>query len=208
MPASRQGGLWLGEHPLLLASASTARRALLVSAGLLVDTEVSGVDERALQEEGPCGGPGALATRLAAAKALAVSRRRPDRVVIGADQVLDCEGDILTKPPDASAARHQIRRLAGRTHVLHSAFAIARDGEIDGGGIGTARLTMRPLELDAIRYYVAQAGPAATRSVGGYEVEGLGIHLFHAIEGEQGTILGLPLLPLLAELRRLGLLAL
>ncbi len=205
MPGSRRGGIWQGDRPILLASASAARRGLLMAVGFPVETEVSGIDEVAVQAAENRGGPGELATRLATAKALAVSGRRPGRWVIGADQVLDCEGALVTKAEDAAAARRQIGQLAGRTHVLYSAFAIATEGEILAGGIDTARLTMRALKPAAIRRYVTLAGPAATRSVGGYEIEGLGILLFDAVVGEHGTILGLPLLPLLAELRRLGL---
>ena len=202
--------LWRGETPLLLASASAPRRALLEGAGLPVETEASGVDERSVEAAAVAegAGPADVAHRLACAKALAVSRRRPDRVVVGADQTLDCEGEILHKPGDAGAAKAQLARLAGRTHALHSAAALARDGVIVRTFADDARLTMRPLSPAAIERYVALAGERVTQGVGAYQVESLGIHLFERIEGDHATILGLPLLPLLAALRDLELLAL
>jgi len=202
MPA--EPSLWRGAEPLLLASTSATRRALLVDAGLPVETEAPGVDERALEADLPEGAPpGAVARHLARAKALAVSRRRPDRLVIGADQTLDCAGERFHKPADAGEAAAQLARLAGRTHVLHSAAALARGGVVERDLAQDARLSLRPLSPDAIARYVALAGERATRSVGAYQVEGLGIHLFARIEGDHAAILGLPLLPLLAALREM-----
>ena len=197
---------WLGSAPLLLASTSATRRLLLESAGLPVETEAPGVDERAV-EAGAAAMPRDLARRLAAEKALAVSRRRPGRVVVGADQVLELDGEVLHKPADRAAARRQIARLAGRTHALHTAFAVARDGTVAREGLDSAHLTVRPLDGAAVERYLALAGDAVTRSVGGYQLEGAGIHLFERVEGDHSTILGLPLLPLLAALRGMGLLA-
>jgi septum formation protein len=128
-------------------------------------------------------------------------------VVVGADQVLAANGEMLHKPEDRAAARRQIERLAGRAHALHSAFAVAVDGQVRHEGLESARLTMRPLDEVAIDRYLELAGDAATRSVGAYELESIGIHLFERIEGNHSTILGLPLIPLLAGLRSLGLLA-
>jgi septum formation protein len=198
--------LWLAPAPLLLASASAARRMLLESAGLPVETEAPGVDERAVEANAP-GAPEELARRLAGEKALAVSRRRPGRVVVGADQVLTAEGEVLHKPADRAAARRQIARLAGRTHALHTAFAVAVDGEVRCEGVGGARLTMRPLDDEAIASYLDLAGDTVTQSVGAYQIEGVGIHLFERVEGDHSTILGLPLIPLLAALRGMRLLA-
>jgi septum formation protein len=197
--------LWRGAEPLLLASTSPTRRALLAGAGLTVETRSPGVDERAV--EAACLGlaPVDLARRLALAKAEAVAAQAPDRIVVGADQVLECDGVVFHKPADADAARAQIGRLAGRTHRLHSAVAL-----IAGGSetfVETAHLTVRPLEPEAIAAYVALAGPGATASVGGYQLEGLGIHLFSEIVGDHSTILGLPLLPLFGRLRARDLLA-
>jgi septum formation protein len=203
------GSVWLGPTPLLLASTSGTRRMLLESAGLLLETESPGVDERAIEQEvslakaSPCD----LARRLAAEKALAVSRRRHGRLVVGADQVLELEGTILHKPDDRTGAAEQIARLAGRTHSLHSAFAITRDGALVGEGLRSARLTMRRLDATAIGRYLDLACDATTTSVGAYQLEGLGVHLFEHVEGDHATILGLPLLPLLSALRSLDLLA-
>lgn len=199
--------VWLGTSPLLLASTSATRRLLLESAGLPVETEASEVDERAAEAECVGIGPRPLAEELARRKAIAVSRRRPGRIVVGADQVLALGSQILHTPGDLAAARRQIVQLAGRTHVLHSAAAVARDGAVVAACIAEARLTMRPLDSRAVAAYVAAAGNGATRSVGGYQAEGLGIHLFETIDGDHATILGLPLLPLLAAFRGLGLLA-
>ena len=201
--------LWRGALPLLLASTSPTRRGLLEGAGLTVETEAPGVDERAV--EAACVGlaPEALARKLAQAKAGAVAARRPDRVVVGADQVLECDGTLFHKPADLAAARAQIGRLAGRTHALHSAVALARDGVVVETFVETAHLTMRPLEPEQIAAYVDCAGPDRVQaSVGGYQLEGLGIHLFAEVAGDHATILGLPLLPLLARLRIMGLLGL
>lgn len=199
--------LWTAPAPLILASASPTRRALLERAGLPVETQDPGVDERALEGQGAAADPSALAGRLAAAKALAVSRRHPDRIVLGADQVLACEGAILHKPADREAARAQLRALSGRSHTLHAAGALALGGEVASAFADRAVLRLRPLPEDAIALYLDLAGPDVLGSVGVYRVEGLGIHLFERIEGEHSTILGLPLLPLLAALRGLGCLA-
>ena len=179
---------------------------LIEAAGLPVETEAPGVDERAI-EAVVRGGPDDLARRLAAEKALAVSRRRLGRVVLGADQVLATDREVLHKPEDREAARKQIARLAGRTHTLHAAFAIAFDGEVRREGLDSAQLTMRRLDHQAIARYLHLAGDAVTTSVGGYQLEGVGIHLFERVEGDHSTILGLPLIALLASLRSLNLLA-
>lgn len=197
--------LWLGPAPLLLASTSPTRRLLLEDAGLPVETAAPGIDERAL-EAGAGLAPAALALRLAEAKAASVAALHPDRVVVGADQVLDADGTVLHKPAGLEEARAQLARLAGRTHALHAAVAIAQGGRIESF-VETAHLTLRPLDAAQVAAYVALAGADRVRSsVGGYQVEGLGIHLFARIAGAHSTILGLPLLPLLARLRGLGLL--
>jgi septum formation protein len=202
--------LWTGTDPLLLASTSATRRALLESAGLAVETQAPGVDERAIEAavEEKALGPADLARHLAAEKALAVSRRHPGRLVLGADQVLDRGGIVAHKPENRDVARAQLRTLAGRTHALHSAGVLAEGGVVVDSFLDTARLVMRPLSEEAIETYLDLAGSDVLKSVGVYQVEGLGIHLFERIEGDHSTILGLPLLPLLASLRRLGHLAL
>ncbi|WP_134500816.1 Maf family protein [Microvirga pakistanensis] len=202
--------LWTGSDKLLLASTSATRLALLASAGLSVETQASDIDERAIEEAARSEGldPPALAARLSAEKALSVSRRQPERVVLGADQVLACGSIVFHKAPDREAARRQLLALSGTSHTLHSAFALAIAGTVVESFVATATLTMRPLTDESIDLYLNLAGPAVLQSVGVYHFEGLGVHLFEAVEGDHSTILGLPLLPLLSALRRLGCLSL
>ncbi|MBS7696944.1 MULTISPECIES: Maf family protein [unclassified Chelatococcus] len=201
--------LWLSPDALILASTSATRRSLLSAAGILLETDDPAVDERAV--EAPLKAAGALprdvALALARAKALAVSQNHSKRLVLGADQTLDCEGRSFSKPGNMEAAHRQLMDLAGRTHHLHAAAALARDGEIVFETIASAALTMRPIDAAFVTRYLATAGEAVTRSVGGYQLEGLGIHLFSAITGDHFTILGLPLLSILPALRREGVLA-
>ena len=188
---------------LVLASASPARRSLLTNAGLNFEVVPSKLDERAaerpLVETGAT--PDDIAVALAMAKAVEVSERRPEALVIAADQTLALDGQRFSKPDDFEAARRQLLALAGRTHRLHSAAACARGGLVVWSGVDTAQLTMRPLDPPAVGRYLARAGSAALGSVGAYQLEGVGVHLFERIEGDYFTILGLPLLPLLAFLR-------
>ncbi|QRM29629.1 nucleoside triphosphate pyrophosphatase [Microvirga sp. VF16] len=202
--------LWTHSEKLLLASTSATRLTLLVSAGLPVETQNAGIDERAIEEAAAAEKLDlpALATRLAAEKALAVSRRHPERVVLGADQVLECEGEIFHKSVDRAAAHAQLKRVAGRQHALHSAGTLAIGGQVVEDFVASAYLTMRPLTDEVIDLYLDLAGPDVLKSVGVYQLEGFGVHLFETVEGDHSTILGLPLLPLLAALRRLGCLAL
>jgi septum formation protein len=145
-----------------------------------------------------------VALALAMTKAVSVSERRPGDLVIGADQVLDLDGERLTKPEDMEAARRQLLSLSGRTHHLHAAIACARGGEVIWEHLETASLTVRKLEPGFVGRHLARAGPGVLGSVGAYQLEGPGIQLFERIEGEYFTILGLPLLPLLAFLRSEG----
>ena len=199
--------IWRNPAPLLLASTSATRRALLESAGLPVAAEAPSLDERASEAGAPSREPAAIAQHLACEKALAVSRRHPERVVIGADQVLELDGALLHKPADRAAAAAQLSALAGRTHSLHSGVAVAQGGEILRSFVDEARLTMRALDPARIELYLTLAGHPALTSVGAYQLEGPGIHLFERVEGSHSTVLGLPLLPLLAALRGLDLLA-
>jgi septum formation protein len=200
---------WRGDTPLILASGSATRLQLLEAAELAVEVIKPVVDERMIEAEylAMGGPPAGVAAALAEAKALSVSPLAPGRIVLSADQMLTCEGRPFHKPDDAAAARRQIAALAGRRHELTSAFVLVRDGNVIGRGASSATLAMRPLTRDFIEHYVAQAGQAATTSVGGYQLEGLGIHLFEAIEGDHFTILGLPMLSLLATFRALDLIA-
>jgi septum formation protein len=190
---------------VILASGSRTRRAVLEAAGLEFEVVPSGVDERAIREALLTGDetidPADLAEVLARAKAEEVSRRNPDALVIGADQVLAFEGETLVKAVDFDAAREILLRLRGRTHQLHSAIALAEGGDATWTFIDTAHLTMRRFSIEFLGQYLARAGALTLESVGAYQIEGLGIQLFERIDGDYFTILGVPLLPLLAELR-------
>jgi len=199
--------LWLADRPLVLASKSTARRALLESAGIPVEVHPVDLDERAVEQGQPASTAAEVALLLAREKARAVARRLPDRLVVGADQVLALGNGRFSKASGRSAAREQLKALRARTHTLHSALAVVRGTEVAFVHGSSADLTMRDFSDEFLEDYLDAAGPAVTTSVGAYQVEGLGIQLFEAIEGAHSTILGLPLLPLLAFLRRERLLA-
>ena len=198
--------IWRGKDPLVLASQSRARQLLLGNAGIAFEAVPADIDERALQEQSGLSEPGEIAALLAREKALFVSARMPDRYVIGADQTLALGKRLFSKPAGRAQAAEQLRALAGNTHQLHSAVAAARGGKILFCDVAIARMTMRRLGGDEVRAYLDTAGEAITTSVGAYQLEGLGVHLFERIEGDHFTILGMPLLPLLAFLRGQGLL--
>ena len=193
--------LWRGKHPLVLASQSLTRQALLANAGIDFEAVAAEIDERAVQQASGLLAPGDIAALLAREKALSVSSRQPGKYVIGADQTLAQGERLFSKPAGRSQAAEQLRALAGRSHELHSAVAVARDGKILFEAIAIAGMTMRRLGEAEIDVYLDQAGEAVTSSVGAYQLEGIGVHLFERIEGDHFTILGLPLLPLLAFLR-------
>ena len=198
--------LWCWPTPLLLASGSATRRLLLSEAGIPVEAESPDVDERAIEASLAATGarPADIALALARAKAEAVSVRHPGRLVLGGDQTLSLDGRAFHKPSTTLAAREQIAALSGATHHLESAVALVRDGAVLFETVARAALTMRVLSPAFIAAYGAAAGDGVRDSVGGYKLEGLGIHLFERIEGDHATILGLPLLPLLQALRGLG----
>ena len=199
--------LWRGTFPLILASQSRARQTLLSNAGIDFEAIAADIDERAAQQASGLSAPGDIAALLAREKARSVSVRLSGRFVIGADQTLALGEQLFSKPAGRAQAAEQLRALAGRSHELHSAVAVARDGKILFIDVTIARMTMRPLGEAEIEAYLDAAGEAVTSSVGAYQLEGLGVHLFERIEGDHFTILGLPLLPLLAFLRRERLLA-
>lgn len=200
--------LWRGNKPLVLASQSRARQTLLTNAGIDFEAVPAEIDERAIQQASGLSAPGDVAARLAVEKSLFVSARRSGRYVLGADQTLALGMRLFSKPADRAQAAEQLRALAGRQHELHSAVAVACDGRIMFEGVAMARMTVRRLGDAEIEAYLDEAGAAVTSSVGAYQLEGLGVHLFERIEGDHFTILGLPLLPLLAFLRSEALLGL
>jgi septum formation protein len=193
--------IWRGTDPLILASQSRARQSLLANAGIVFEAVPADIDERAVQKSSGLTAPDNIALLLAREKALFVSAGNPGRMVVGADQTLALGNKLFSKPTGRAQASEQLRTLAGQTHQLCSAVAVARDGKILFADISIARMTMRPLSGDEIRSYLDDAGDAVTTSVGAYQLESLGVHLFERIEGDHFTILGLPLLPLLAFLR-------
>ncbi|PYF02440.1 septum formation protein [Rhodopseudomonas faecalis] len=200
--------VWLGSQPLVLASQSLARQALLLNAGIPFDAFPAAIDERAVQHASGLTTPGEIAVRLAEEKAAAVSARHPGRLVLGADQTLALGERTFNKPADRAQAVAQLRSLAGRRHELHSAAALVRNGQILFSDVSVARMTMRPLSDEQIDTYLNEVGEAATTSVGAYQLEGLGVHLFSAVHGDLFTILGLPLVPVLEFLRSQRLLGL
>jgi len=186
---------------VVLASQSAARQRLLRNAHVDFEILPANIDERDIQAASGLKDALKIAGLLAREKAGHVSKLRPGRFVIGADQTMALGNRIFSKPVDRAAAAQQLRDLAGNTHQLHSAVAVAKDGDILFAHTGTAHMTMRDLGKDAVARYLDLAGESVTKSVGGYRLEDIGVHLFERIEGDYFTILGLPLLPLLGYLR-------
>jgi len=191
---------------LVLASGSRFRKAMLEAAGVDIDVVPATIDERAVEKTlaGTGASPEDVAQVLAEAKALDVSEKNPGRLVLGCDQTLSLGDEMFHKPADMEEARRHLLNLSGRTHQLNSAVVLARNGETLWRDLGIARMTMRKLEPGFIGRHLARVGPMALNSVGAYQIEGEGIQLFEKIEGDHFTIVGLPLLPLLRELRELG----
>lgn len=199
--------LWLSAEPLVLASKSEVRRVLIEAAGIPLEVTPADIDERAIEARARVAGAAEAAVLLAREKARIGGSHIKGRFVVGADQTLALGRARFSKPVDRDAAREQLRTLSGRTHELHSAVAVARDGRVVFNHVETAKLTMRALSERFLDAYLDAAGPSVTKSVGGYQLEGLGSHLFERIEGDYFTILGLPLFALLGFLRREGCLA-
>lgn len=200
-------GLWRGKSPLVLASQSGARKMLLANAGLEFVAVTADIDERGIQAASKLSNPREIGLLLAREKAKAVSAHRPGNYVIGADQTLALGDRLFNKPAGRAQALAQLRELAGQSHELNSAVAVAHDGKIIFEDVSVARMTMRQMSEAELSAYLDAAGDAVTTSVGAYQLEGLGIHLFERIEGDHFTVLGLPLLPLLAFLRSEQLIA-
>jgi septum formation protein len=196
-----------GRPRLILASTSKTRARILEAAGLAFSVEPPGLDEAIMRlalsgEQGL--GPHDVAEVLARAKAEAVSDAASDAYVVGADQILAFGDTIVSKPESMEAARRQLLDLRGKSHALHTAVAVATNGETIWAHTEVAKLTMRDFSPEFVGRYLAAAGEGVLSSVGAYQIEGLGIQLFEAIDGDYFSILGLPLLPLLAALRREG----
>jgi septum formation protein len=197
--------------PLILGSSSRFRKLMLENAGLKFEVITAAVDEPLAREEMTRANsditPGEIALNLATLKALDVSAQRPGTIVIGSDQILEFNGQIFGKPADLSAARRQLGQLSGQTHTLPTAVVLAQNGHIVWQHLSVATLHMRPLSATFLDDYLNAEGMILTETVGGYQLEGRGAQLFERIEGDSFTIVGLPLLPLLGELRRRGVLA-
>ncbi len=190
---------------IVLASGSPFRRKMLEDAGIAIEVEKPQIDERAVEAAVANSGVGPedLAQILAEAKALEISQDRPGALVIGTDQTLSVGDEVLHKPRDMEEARRRLLALSGKTHQLNSAVVLMRDGEVLWRHVGVARLTMRELDPGFIGRHLSRVGERALSSVGAYQIEGEGIQLFEAIEGDHFTIVGMPLLPLLAKLREM-----
>jgi len=199
--------LWLAPTPLVLASGSAIRRKVMEATGIPFEVRPASLDERAIEAAALRKDASTVAMLLAHEKASRVAAEVAGRLVVGADQVLMLEGRRLDKPADLVAARVQLKALAGCTHELYAGVAVARDGEVLFVHVDVARLTMRPLSDAFLDRYFESVGPAIINSVGVFVLEALGVHLFERIEGDYFTVLGLPLLPLLAYLRAQGSLA-
>lgn len=193
--------------PIILASASPFRAQMLRNAAIEFRAERANINERAV--EAPlveaCFAPDAIAEMLAIAKAQDVSMREPGRYVIGSDQVLSLEDRILHKPENMEEARRRLLELSGRTHHLNTAVAIVLDSEILWSHVEIAAITFRKLSPQFVGRHLAMAGEKVLQSVGAYQIEAEGVQLFERIEGDFFTIMGMPLLPLLARMREYGL---
>lgn len=189
---------------IVLASGSTIRHTLLNNAGVPHTVNPASIDEdivkeAVMQKDGLTAAD--LAEILAEAKALDVSAAIPGAYVIGCDQTLEFDGETLSKAPNMDSLRRQLLAMRGKTHTLHVGVVLARDGQTEWRTISAVHMTMRDFSPAFLGHYLAEAGEAALASVGGYQLEGPGVQLFEAIDGDYFTVLGLPLLPLLAALR-------
>lgn len=192
---------------LILASRSAARRSLLTQAGVQYSATDAGVDEDAIKDASGHLSPAELAVELAAAKALAVSRGDPEAWVLGADQTLEFDRGLISKAATLEEARARLAAMRGRSHYLHSGLALARNGSVVWSSVDTATMKVRAFSDAFLQSYLQKEGDALLSVVGSYRLEGLGSQLFEAVEGDYFTVLGLPLWPLLNELRRVGVIS-
>jgi septum formation protein len=199
--------LWLADRPLVLASKSAIRHAILQDAGIPVEIAPADIDERAIEQRAGLHDAGETAALLAREKARGIAASRSSRLVLGADQTLALGERRFSKPVDRAGAREQLKVLCGKTHELHTAVALFRDGTLLFEHREVARLTMRAFSDEFLDAYLDAMGPAVTTSVGAYQLEKAGIQLFERIEGDHFVILGLPVLALLQYFRREGWLA-
>ena len=199
--------LWLASQPLVLASKSDVRGKILAAAGLRFEIRPALIDERAVEAKAGTRDAAAAARLLARAKAEAIAATLPGRLVLGADQTLARGNTRFGKPANREAAAAQLRTLRGRSHELHSALALVRDGAVLFDCVDAAQLTMRDFSDGFLDDYLDMMGDYAMASVGAYQLEGIGIHLFERVKGDHFTILGLPLMPLLKFLRQNGFVA-
>lgn len=191
---------------LVLASKSAARRAMLTEAGVVFSVQIADVDEDAVKAVHDWADAAGLALELAQAKALAVSRQDANAWVLGADQTLGFDGGLVSKAASLGEARARLAAMRGKVHQLHSGAALARNGQIIWSGLDTASLRMRGFSDSFLDAYLTAEGEALLACVGSYRLEGMGAQLFEAVDGDYFTVLGLPLWPVLAELRRVGVL--
>jgi len=198
-----------GRQTLVLASASTARARLLQGAGIKFVCDPASIDENAVKAAAKESNSAVTTTAatLAETKAMVVSQRHPGALVVGADQILECDGEWFDKATDYDDAVKTLETLRNRTHRLVSAVVVVLDGVPVWQNVETARLTMRAFTDSFLRSYMEEIGLGAFETVGAYRLEGSGVQLFSRIDGNFFTILGLPLLPLLEFLRREGVIA-
>lgn len=194
---------------LILASGSSARRNMMTTAGLTFDVIPADIDEKAIASAMTSASSrieaSDIAVALASGKALAISGANPDALVVGSDQVLALGKQQFSKAANLDEARATLRMLRGQQHELVSAVAIARNGELLWRTVDSAQLTMRNFSDEFLDGYLDRNGSRVLSSVGCYEIEGAGIQLFDSVAGDHFTIMGMPLLPLLNELRNRGL---
>ena len=204
MAQRKEKGFWRLKEPLVLASNSLTRQMLLHEAGIPFIVQAADIDERKIERDLNSHDADQIAQTLAQTKALCVSKIFKDRLVLGADQVASCEGQIFGKAENIAKARDLLLFLSGRCHRLHSALCLARNDKIIFQTLAYADLYVRHISSDFIDLYVEEMGDKILSSAGGYQVEALGAQLFSSIEGDHWTIMGLPILPLLEALRNEG----